>query len=53
MLSLLIGYGGANAAGDDAIAISYVIDFTRGKGQYPLALLALLLVSKAAGVNFF
>ena len=47
------GYGSAEKAGGDAMALSYVIDATRGKGQYPLAILALLLLSKAAGISFF
>ena len=46
------GYGSAEAAGNDALYISYLIDATRGKGQYPLIILALLLLSKAAGVEF-
>ena len=46
------GYGSAEAAGNDALYISYLIDATRGKGQYPLIILALLLLSKAAGVQF-
>ena len=47
------GYGSAEKAGGDAMALSYVIDATRGKGQYPLAILALLLLSKGAGISFF
>ena len=47
------GYGSAEAAGGDAMALSYLIDATRGKGQYPLAILALLLLSKGVGISFF
>ena len=46
------GYGGADQTGDDAIAISYLIDATRGKGQFYLGFLALLLLSKPLGISF-
>ena len=46
------GYAAAESAGDDAIAISYLLDVTRGKGQYFLVVLALLLLAKPLGIHF-
>lgn len=34
------------------MALSYLIDATRGKGQYPLIAIALLLLSKVTGISF-
>lgn len=46
------GYASAETAAGETIFVSYLIDASRGKGQYFLGVLALLLLSKPFGIHF-
>jgi hypothetical protein len=46
------GYGSAEVAADETIYMSYLVDATRGRGQYLLGALALLLLCKPLGIHF-
>jgi len=53
ILVLFLHIGSAETSGDETVVVSYLIEATRGKGQYLLPLLGALVASKVLGLSFF